>query len=54
MLLVVIENRFGKKSPIVRYKKKNEWIEVNNDEIWNTIKGYVFGKRILRLEIHIW
>ncbi|CAB4408799.1 unnamed protein product [Rhizophagus irregularis] len=54
ILLDTIESRFGKKSPIPRYRKNKEWIEINNDETWRIIKGQAIGKRILRLELHIW
>ncbi|GBC06830.1 hypothetical protein RclHR1_07070012 [Rhizophagus clarus] len=52
-LLAVIENRFGKTS-IPRYGKNKEWIEVNNDESWTIVKDQAIGKRLLRLELHIW
>jgi hypothetical protein len=52
--LAVIESRFGKKSPVPRYTKNKEWIEINNDEIWRIVKSQAIGKRILRLELHIW
>ncbi|CAG8664510.1 371_t:CDS:2 [Funneliformis caledonium] len=50
-----LKSRFGKKSPTLSYMiGRNDWIPINNDEIWQKIKGEALDDyTLLRLELHV-
>ncbi|CAI2177638.1 16358_t:CDS:2 [Funneliformis geosporum] len=54
-LLIVIESRFGKKSPTLSYLiGRDDLIPINNDETWQKIKAEASDDNpLLRLELHV-